>query len=293
MLEARIQQLQSDVVLDVQCAKVRFVKAPSHGRGVSSGTGPRSTPQEKSGLLKSEQTVVKSAFKSQPSRWIEKLTQEKNNRHKRNQNLQRKMETGVGKKPTTTSKSTKSSLMPTGTTHKTISTNVQKGRGHLKLSDETHAAVSSTAAAGAAATPHKVSKKKRTDSKNQTLKKEGEEQSDFDPHGTSEELAKVEQLEKRLEKEVSHWTSSSKPQGMQEGSEGSAYHDIQHSISSYLEACIFAGDFERAHRFLLSQHRKLGRRKYLNTDIYNIMMRLWAKKVSSETKFRTPKSKTK
>lgn len=285
VLEARIQQLQSDVVLDVQHAKVQFLKAPSHGRGVSSGRSPRSTPQEKTDILKSEHTVVKGAFKSQPSRWIEKLTQEKKNKLKKQQHLQQKMQTGVKEKPTITSKGTTSSLMSTGTTHKTISTKVKKNRGHLKLSDEIHAAVSSTAtaaavtaAAGAATMPHKVSKKKRTDSKNQSLEKDGKEQTGVDPQGISEELAEVEELEKRLSQQVSHWTSSSKPEHMQEGSVGSACQDIQLSICSYLEACIFAGDIERAHRFLLSQHRVMSRRKHLNTGVYNIMMRVWAKK---------------
>uniref|UniRef100_H3CZ71 DNA-directed RNA polymerase n=1 Tax=Tetraodon nigroviridis TaxID=99883 RepID=H3CZ71_TETNG len=47
---------------------------------------------------------------------------------------------------------------------------------------------------------------------------------------------------------------------------------------SYLEACVFVGETERAHHFLLSQHRVRSRRKHLNTDVYNIMMKVWAKK---------------
>ncbi|CAG01373.1 unnamed protein product [Tetraodon nigroviridis] len=50
------------------------------------------------------------------------------------------------------------------------------------------------------------------------------------------------------------------------------------SIRSYLEACVFVGETERAHHFLLSQHRVRSRRKHLNTDVYNIMMKVWAKK---------------
>uniref|UniRef100_I3J2B8 DNA-directed RNA polymerase n=1 Tax=Oreochromis niloticus TaxID=8128 RepID=I3J2B8_ORENI len=248
VLEARIQQLQCDVVLDVQHAKVQFMKAPSHGRGTSSGKGHRSTPQEKTDMPKSGQTGDKGSFKSQPRRWIEKLTQEKKNKLKKQQRLQQKMQICVKEKlPTTSSKGTKSSLMSTGTTHKTISTGVKKSRGHSKLSDEIRAAVSSTATTATAT-------------------------------GTAEELAEVEELEKRLNQQVSHWTLSSKPERMQEGSVGNACQDISLSICSYLEACIFAGDIERAHHFLLSQHRVMSRRKHLNTGVYNIMMRVWAKK---------------
>lgn len=294
MLEARIQQLQSDVVLDVQHAKVQFMKAPSHGRGTSSGKGHRSTPQEKTDIPKSGQTGDKGSFKSQPRRWIEKLTQEKKNKLKKQQHLQQQMQICVKEKlPTTSSKGNKSSLMSTGTTHKTISTGVKKSRGHSKLSDEIRAAVSSTATAaaatamaGAATVPQKASKKKRKDSKTHALEKKGTELTGTDPQGTAEELAEVEELEKRLKQQVSHWTLSSKPERMQECSVGNACQDISLSICSYLEACIFAGDIERAHHFLLSQHRVMSRRKHLNTGVYNIMMRVWAKKVSSEIKFR-------
>uniref|UniRef100_A0A669BXA8 DNA-directed RNA polymerase n=1 Tax=Oreochromis niloticus TaxID=8128 RepID=A0A669BXA8_ORENI len=260
------------------------MKAPSHGRGTSSGKGHRSTPQEKTDMPKSGQTGDKGSFKSQPRRWIEKLTQEKKNKLKKQQRLQQKMQICVKEKlPTTSSKGTKSSLMSTGTTHKTISTGVKKSRGHSKLSDEIRAAVSSTATtatatamAGAATVPQKASKKKRKDSK---IQKEGTELTGTDPQGTAEELAEVEELEKRLNQQVSHWTLSSKPERMQEGSVGNACQDISLSICSYLEACIFAGDIERAHHFLLSQHRVMSRRKHLNTGVYNIMMRVWAKKI--------------
>ncbi|XP_039463115.1 DNA-directed RNA polymerase, mitochondrial isoform X2 [Oreochromis aureus] len=259
------------------------MKAPSHARGTSSGKGHRSTPQEKTDIPKSGQTGDKGSFKSQPRRWIEKLTQEKKNKLKKQQHLQQKMQICVKEKPpTTSSKGTKSSLMSTGTTHKTISTGVKKSRGHSKLSDEIRAAVSSTATtatatamAGAATVPQKASKKKRKDSK---IQKEGTELTGTDPQGTAEELAEVEELEKRLNQQVSHWTLSSKPERMQEGSVGNACQDISLSICSYLEACIFAGDIERAHHFLLSQHRVMSRRKHLNTGVYNIMMRVWAKK---------------
>uniref|UniRef100_A0AAQ5X638 DNA-directed RNA polymerase n=1 Tax=Amphiprion ocellaris TaxID=80972 RepID=A0AAQ5X638_AMPOC len=190
--EARIQQLRSDVVLDVHHAKVQFVKAPSYGRGTSSGRGPRGSPQEKTDIPKSGHMVTKGASKSQPSRWIEKLTQEKKNKLKKQQRLQQKIQTKMKDKPTT----------------------------------------------------------KTTGSK-----------------------------KRRLNQQVSQWTASSSPEHLQEARDETACGDMNQSIRSYLEACVFVGDIDRAHHFLLSQHRVRSRRKHLNTDVYNIMMRVWAKKI--------------
>uniref|UniRef100_A0A672YWK9 DNA-directed RNA polymerase n=1 Tax=Sphaeramia orbicularis TaxID=375764 RepID=A0A672YWK9_9TELE len=171
VLEARIQQLQSDVIVD----------------------GPK-------------------RFKSQPSRWIEKLSEEKKIKLKKQQHLRQKIQKSVNDKPTTASEQSKSSQMLPGTSHKTISTT---------------------------------------------------------------ELAEVEELEKRLNQQSNQWMSCSKTETPKENS---VCVDIQLSIRSYLEACVFAGDIDRGHRFLLSQHRVRSRRKHLCTDIYNIMMRVWAKK---------------
>ncbi|KAF1385866.1 hypothetical protein PFLUV_G00112200 [Perca fluviatilis] len=292
VLEARIQQLQSDIFLDVQHAKVQFVKTPSSGRGVLPTKSPKSTPKEKSSISKSGQTVAKGASESQPSRWMEKLTQEKNNKLTKQQHLHQKVQKNVKEKPTAKSKGSKSSSVLPGTSHKTISTTkkttvplIKNRKGRMKLSDEIRAAVSSpvasaasAAAAGTAAMAHKVSKGKQKGSKNQVPGKEGQKQTVADPQGRVKELAEVEELERRLSQQVSQWTSSSNPERLQEYSEGAACGDIQLSIRSYLEACVFAGDVERAHRFLLSQHRVMSRRKHLNTGVYNIIMRVWAKK---------------
>ncbi|XP_018522792.1 LOW QUALITY PROTEIN: DNA-directed RNA polymerase, mitochondrial [Lates calcarifer] len=290
VLEARIQQLQSDVVLDVKHAKVQFVKAPSSGRGVSSSRGPKSTPQEKTDIPKTGKTVAKGASKSQPSRWMEKLTEEKKNKLKRQQHLQQKVQKTFKEKPTAKSKGSKSSskMLPC-TTQKTISTKAKmtvpliETRSRVTLADEIRAAASSTAtstaATAAAAIPHKVSKGKLKDSRNQRLSESRKQkQTVSDAQDSPQELAKIEELEKRLSQQVSQWASSSKPEHPQAGSERTACGDIQLSIRSYLEACVFVGDIDRANNFLLSQHRVLSRRKHLNTDVYNIMMRVWAKK---------------
>lgn len=273
MLDARIQQLQSDVILDVQQTKVQFVNVPSSGR-VSSARGPNSPPQVKADTSKFGQ--VKGTSKTQPSRWIEKITQEKK---KKQQHLK-----NVKEKPATKSKGSKSHTVLPGTSHKTISSTAKKSApmtkkntDRMKVSDKIRAAVSSFAtttpaatAAGTAATSHKVSKGKWKESKIQVPDEEDQR---------AAELAEVEMLERRLSQQESQWTSASNPEPLQQSSEGSACGDIQFSIRSYLEASVFSGHIERAHSFLLNQHRVLRRRKHLNTDIYNIMMRVWAKKV--------------
>lgn len=279
---------------------MQFVKAASPGRGVLSGRGPKSMSLEKTDIPKSGQTVIKGASKSQPSRWMEKLTQEKKNKLKKQQHIQQKIQKNVMEKPTAKSKGSKSSLMLPGTAHKTISntpkktvSSIKKNRSHTKLADEIRAAVSSTStstaatAAGATCMPHKVSKVKNKDSRNKLFTEEAQTLTVTD----AQSLAEVEELEHRLSQQVSHWTSSNSSECLQEDGEGTACGDIQLSIRSYLEACLFAGDLDRAHCFLLSQHRVRSRRKHLNTSVYNIMMRVWAKKVSSTAK--TPCLKTK
>ncbi|KAM4629230.1 DNA-directed RNA polymerase, mitochondrial [Polymixia lowei] len=286
VLEARIQQLQSDI-LDVQHAKVQFLKAPFSGRGAPSGKGPKKTSREKGDILKSEQTGVKmaiksQAFKSQPSRWMEKLSQEKKTKQQKQQHLQQKIQKNVGEKPTTKSKTSKGSLMLPGSSHKTISTTektvatAKRSRGTMKLSDEIRAAVSSSVAATttSAAMSRKASKRKGKDSKQQVPSGE----SVSDAQARAKDLAEVEELERKLKQQVSEWTSTADPERLLENIDRNVCGDVQLGIRSFLEACVFAGDIERANRFLLSQHRVLSRRKLLNIGIYNIMMRVWAKK---------------
>lgn len=288
MLEARIHQLQSsDFLLDVQRTKVQFVKAPSLGKGTSSVKGSKSIPQEINAIPKSRQMVTKG---TQPSRWMKKLTEEKNSKLKIQQHLQQKIQNIQEKSPAPSkSKSGKSNLMHPGTAHKTITSTGKKkaslnkkSKGQLSLVDEIaalsskHASTVTTSAAGTLAQPHKASKGKHKHSK----KHVSTEKDVGDAEGRTKELLEAEDLEGRLSQQVQQWTSSNNIQQLQEDIEGNAYGDIHLSIRSYLEACVFAGQTERAHHFLLSQHRVRSRRKHLNTDVYNIMMRVWAKKVS-------------
>uniref|UniRef100_A0A8C7CMT9 DNA-directed RNA polymerase n=1 Tax=Oncorhynchus kisutch TaxID=8019 RepID=A0A8C7CMT9_ONCKI len=194
VLEARIQQLQSDVIVDVQHEKVQFVKASKSGIGASSGNSPKNVFGERTEVPKAGQTISKGGGQTgkgegkdasaSKSRWMEKLSQEKKTKTK-------------------------------------------------KL------------------------KQKKAEAK-------------------ARELAEVEELERKL----NQWAVSARPELVQDNSEARVYGDVQRSVRCYLEACVFCGDIDRAHRFLLSHHRMVSRRNLLNIGLYNIMMRVWAKKGS-------------
>uniref|UniRef100_A0A3B4ANA1 DNA-directed RNA polymerase n=1 Tax=Periophthalmus magnuspinnatus TaxID=409849 RepID=A0A3B4ANA1_9GOBI len=227
--------------------------------------------------------MSKSSSKSQPSRWMQKLSQEKKNKLKKEQNLQQKMQ-----KTAKDTKVSKGSQMLPGTSHKTISTiakktapSKKKTKNRVKLSDEIRTAVSSTSATvvKTAALSQKVSKRNTNRLINVTLNEEGSTNSITETEGRANALAEAEELEKRLNEQLREWSSSNTTHITEALQDNGTYAaEIQQSIHSYLEACVFVGDTDRAHHFLLSQHRVMSRRKHLNTDIYNIMMRVWAKK---------------
>lgn len=289
MLESRIHQLQSDVILDVRRAKGQFVQNVPAERRPTSAKSPKNIPREKADIPKSGQTASKGASKSKPSRWMQKLSEEKQNKLKRQQHLQQKLEKKANERPSEKSKGSKSSSMLPGTAHKTISTTGKqsvppKGKARKQtLIDEIHASVSSVptspaalAVAGTAAVPMTASQLKQKQSKRQVHTEEAAD----DTQSPAPGLAEVEALERRLNDGGRKWASSvDQERPLQEGDESHS-RDLHLSIRAYLEACVFAGSVDRAHRFLLSQHRVRSRRKRLNTDICNILMRVWAKKVS-------------
>lgn len=289
VLESRIHQLQSDVILDVCRAKGQFVQASPSERWAISAKAPKSIPREKADIPKSEQTVSKGAFKSKPTRWMQKLSEEKQNKLRREQHLQQKIEKKAKERLSEKSKGSKSSSMLPGTSYQKISpvgkkTVTPKGKARRPtLSDEIHASLYSTptssaalAVAGTAAVPLKASKPKQKQSKQRAHSEEAAD----DAQSLAQELAEVEALEKRLNERGRQWAFTvDQEQPLEEGN-GNDSGDLHLSIQAYLEACVFAGTVDRAHRFLLSQHRARSRRRRLNTDIYNILMRVWAKKVS-------------
>ncbi|KAL3047593.1 hypothetical protein OYC64_021729 [Pagothenia borchgrevinki] len=216
-------------------------------------------------------TGAKEASKSKPSSWMEKLKQEKKKR-------QYLMEESVKSKGSKSSSSLPSrSLKTISTTAKKTQPLIKTIKGHKKVSDETSAGVSSTvtstaagAAAGTAAKTQKESKGKRKQSKNPTPK-----QTVADAKVSSEKLVEVKVMKIKVSQQISHLTSSSNPQVLQWDSERAEFEGLCQTISSYLEALVFAEDSQRAQRFLINQHQK--KIKVMDTNVYNIMLRVLAK----------------
>lgn len=124
---------------------------------------------------------------------------------------------------------------------------------------------------------HKVSQGKQEMKRRSSANKD-QKQTVIDAERKAKELAAVEELEKRLSQQVSQWSGSSHVERLQDDREATVNGDIRAGIRCYLEAYVFVGDIERAHSVLLSHHRSMSRRKHLDTSIYNIMLRIWAKK---------------
>uniref|UniRef100_A0A674DYG5 DNA-directed RNA polymerase n=1 Tax=Salmo trutta TaxID=8032 RepID=A0A674DYG5_SALTR len=210
---------------------------------------------------------------------MEKLSQEKKTKTKK---LKQKL--GLEDKPV---KSSKGKLMLPGTSHKTISTKagiktastVKKSKT-LKNQEHTVAAskhehTMAAAPVAAANVPIRKAKGKGPAPELSKARNRAEELERKD-EAKARELAEVEELERKL----NQWAVSASPELVQDNSEARVYGDIQRSVRCYLEACVFCGDIDRAHRFLLSHHRMASRRNLLNIGLYNIMMRVWAKKGS-------------
>ncbi|CAB1331493.1 unnamed protein product [Coregonus sp. 'balchen'] len=281
VLEARIQQLQSDIVLDVQHAKVQFVKATKSGRGASSGKSHKKCSGERTEVPTVGQTISKGGGKdasASKSRWMEKLSQEKKTKTKK---LKQKL--GIENKPV---KSRKGKLMLPGTSQKNILTKAGKKTASTSKKSKTLKNQEPTvAAAPVAAATVLIRKAKR---KGKASKEPAPELSEAEARdqelaelerkaeAKAQEMAEVEKLERKL----NQWAMSASPKLVQDNSEDGVYRDVQTSVQCYLEACVFCGDIDRAHHLLLTHHRMISRRNLLNIGLYNIMMRVWAKKGS-------------
>lgn len=231
--------------------KVEFLKVP---QGEKRGTPVKSQKTEAE-TPKAVQHNKKAATSDNPpskthaSRWIEKLKLEKSNKTKKQSSLQKKL----GVKTVAAAKSTKGNLMAPGTSMKTIS-------------------------------PSKRSKQPKPEStvpQTEHLKPKVSKHSGNEEPGElsrAAELAEVEELEER----IGEW-SPANGEKLLEDKDGNRHGDAQLNLRCYLEACVFTGDVERAHRCLFFHHRHLSKRKSLSISAYNIMMRMWAKKVRANT----------
>lgn len=244
-----MQQLQADV-LHVKQLKVEFVKVPQgEKRDI-----PVKSQKTKVETPKAVQSTKKGATSDNPpskthaSRWIEKLKLEKSNKTKKQQKLHDKA---------AAAKSSKGNLMAPGTSMKTIS--IAKRSKQPKPESTTGPTPQSK---------HLKPKVSKHCSSATTMKENPEELS------RAAELAEVEELDEM----ISEW-SPTKAEKLLEDKDGNHYGDAQLNLRCYVGACVFTGDVERAQRCLFFHHRHLSKRKMLSISTYNIMMRIWAKKV--------------
>ncbi|XP_072517016.1 DNA-directed RNA polymerase, mitochondrial [Salminus brasiliensis] len=238
VLEARIQQLQSEVLLDIKHSKVEFLKMPHRENEPSAGKSQKVQPGEKVKPSKAGKSSKKGSAteslssKTHTSRWIQKLDGEKSNRTRKQSSLQKNVHNTEAV-----------SWMFPGTSVKTISS-TKRSKAAAKQEP------TKTAASAVSSSELKVSKSPvmvETAAPGELSLAEGE----WSPDG----------CEKLLE-------------------EKNVGHNAPLNVCCYLEACVFIGDVERAQRYLLLHHRNLPKRKLLSVSSYNIMMRMWAKKMS-------------
>ncbi|GCC30583.1 hypothetical protein chiPu_0009034 [Chiloscyllium punctatum] len=264
VLEARMQQLQADNITEVKCTEVQFVNRinVTHDENQSSTNNLTFLPDQefkKSLNLSTEAFVEEKIAKEQmgkkchtepvipktasaPRKWIEKLDKEKRNKTRRQLNIVKKI------------KESKESLQLSSTKSVTGAKTTEMGskstsKGNVAKAPVTHRA--------------RPSVMSNREAKSDALH-------DFSVEAI---LAEVENLDQQL----INWEPSAK---LLEDEEGNKYGDAQRNILSYVEACAFINDLDRAHQCVMFHHRILTRRKQLNIKIYSVLMQLWAKKGS-------------
>uniref|UniRef100_A0A673JIU0 DNA-directed RNA polymerase, mitochondrial n=1 Tax=Sinocyclocheilus rhinocerous TaxID=307959 RepID=A0A673JIU0_9TELE len=248
VLEARIQQLQSESVVDIKHSKVQIIKVQQKIKKTSPGNSQKNLLGEKAEMHKSGPSAKKVVtegvmpFKSHAGRWMEKLKREKwiNPIKQTSHRMHDKPVVG---------KSSKGSSMLPATSTKTITIG-KRSKTNTKVEDSKATASTTTSSNVCMSTQEKRADK------------------EFDE---KEELNVDNVIEQQ---------SLSAPEKLLEDKEGNRYGDPQLRIRCYLEACVFIDDVTRAQSFLLSHHRQLSKRMHLSISAYNIIMRMWAKKGS-------------
>ncbi|XP_048470095.1 DNA-directed RNA polymerase, mitochondrial isoform X2 [Rhincodon typus] len=264
VLEARMQQLQADNITEVKCTEVQFVNRlnVTHDESHNDANNLTFLPDQEfnKSLNVNTDTLVKEKVAreqmgktchikpvipkttSTPSKWIEKLNKEKRNKTRRQLNIVKKM------------KESKESLPLSSTRCVTDVKTTAKGRKSTSKDNVVKTPMTHRARHSVMNNP---------EAKSNALH-------DFSVEAV---LAEVENLDQQL----NNWEPSAK---LLEDEEGNKYGDTQRNILSYVEACAFINDLDRAHQCVMFHHRILTRRKQLNIKIYSVLMHLWAKKGS-------------
>ncbi|XP_063057462.1 DNA-directed RNA polymerase, mitochondrial [Engraulis encrasicolus] len=278
VLEARIQQLQSDVTLGVKHSNVQFAKAPQTGRGSASGKGSKHGSGDKGKAPKSGQArssgkedSSSSTPKAHNRRWMEKLQIEKWDKSRKQVRLQQKLQNKE-------TEQTPGSAMLPGTSKKTISTAAKKSKGKskVKLKQDQGTKVKLKQDDGTKTKAHPPPPPPPPPLPSPPNRNAPRTAVAFHEFVTrEEELAEVEELDQQ----VNQWAPTSpNVEKLLEDKEGNRYEDAQLSLRCFLEASVFIGDADRAQRCLNNHHNNITKRKLLSMSAYNIMLRVWAKK---------------
>ncbi len=278
VLEARIQQLQSDAVVDIKHSKVQIIKMQQKIQKTSSGNSQKNLPGEKAEMLKSGPAAKKggtagvTSFKTHASRWMEKLKREKWINPKKPTSHRMHDKTVVGK-------NIKGSSMRPGTSTKTITTG-KISETKTKVEDS-KASASTTTSSKASAVQKKPKKKASRVLESLAARFPGVQKISSSEVGCVSEMSTQEELAVKEfdEAEELDLDNVMKAEKLLEDKEGNRYGDPQLRIRCYLEACVFIDDVARAQSCLLSHHRQLSKRIHLSISTYNIVMRMWAKRV--------------
>lgn len=241
------------------------------------GNSQKNLPGEKAEMLKSGPAAKKGvteSLKTHASRWMEKLMREKWIKPKKQTSPK------MHDKPVP-GKSSKGSSMVPGTSSKTITTGK---RSMTKTKVEATTSSTATSSKGKENALQKKAKRKvlRT-SESLAVRFPGLQKvssSDVSATSVGEKPAVVTGNELIMEEELDvDQQSLTSPERLLEDKEGNRYEDPQLRIRCYLEACVFVDDVARAQNYLLCHHRQLSKRTHLSISTYNIIMRMWAKKV--------------
>ncbi|XP_069042077.1 DNA-directed RNA polymerase, mitochondrial [Lepisosteus oculatus] len=276
VLDARIQQLQADIVLAVKRSEVPCVKPPQAKQGTPGAGGLKGVTRDEVGVVREAVRTGDSGQptqKAHPSRWAEKLKKERWSKSKKQLHLQQQ-----GKEKLSVVKASKnikifrmaSKAGPVATAAKESKERANKQKS--PASGPTHPTSGPTHPKATWDT-----KQKKT-AGTQPVPAAGRVKAAVtvpEQYSKERELARAEELENR----TSQWEPA-RTEALLEDREGNRCGDAQLILHAYLEACVFIGDVERAQRCLLNHHRHLSRRKLLSVNTYNIVMRVWAKKGS-------------
>ncbi len=274
VLEARIQQLQSDAIVDVKHSNVQIIKMQQKIQKTSPGNSQKNLPGEKAEMLKSGPSAKKGGTEgvtpltTHTSRWMEKLKREKwiNPKKQTSHRMHDK-----------TVKNIKGSSMRPGTSTKIITTG-KISETKTKVEDS-KASASTTASSKVSAVQKKPKKKVSRVSESLAVRFPGVQKISISEVGCVSEMSTQEKLAEFDEAEELDVDNVMKAEKLLEDKEGNRYGDPQLRIRCYLEACVFIDDVARAQSCLLSHHRQLSKRIHLSISAYNIVMRMWAKRV--------------